>query len=441
MHSAPMSGTAYHDTISWLFGLQRFGIKLGLQTVTRLLELLGNPHHALRCIHIAGTNGKGSTAAFLHAIYAQAGYRPGLYTSPHLVDFTERIVVGGTPIARSSVTALVRRLRTVCRRNDLEHITFFEFTTALALTYFAHRGADPVILETGLGGRLDATNVVDPLLSIITTVSREHTAQLGPTLLHITREKAGIIKPGRACISAVTRPDPREYIRRVCRNSRAGLLEYGRDFLIRSRAGGLCYQGLGECLTGLRPGLAGRHQARNAALAITAAAYLRSHGIPCTNADVSEGLRCCSWPGRLETIVFRGRRFVLDGAHNPAAWQALAWALKKNFTFQRLIMIAGVMRDKDIRSLVRCTEPAHLRIYVKPQMDRAADRVHFEKYVVFSQKKRVLWCASITRAMATAIAETGPGDLICITGSLFTVGEARERMCGRSPGPGGRIGL
>ena len=145
---------SYRETINWLFGLQKFGIKLGLSSVTRLLELLGNPHHDLQCIHIAGTNGKGSTAAFLHAIYCRAGYRPGLYTSPHLVDFSERIIIADRPIAHSSVISLVKRLRTLCRRNNLEHITFFEFTTALALTYFAQHGADPVILETGLGGRL-----------------------------------------------------------------------------------------------------------------------------------------------------------------------------------------------------------------------------------------------------------------------------------------------
>ena len=257
---------SYQETISWLFSLQKFGIKLGLSSITRLLELLGNPHHGLHCIHIAGTNGKGSTAAYLHAMYCCAGYRPGLYTSPHLVDFSERIIIAGRPIPHSSVTSLVQRLRTLCRRNNLEHITFFEFTTALALIYFAQHGADPVILETGLGGRLDATNVVDPLLSIITSISREHTAHLGPTLMHITREKAGIIKTGRPCISAVTRPGPRDCIRQICQDKRALLLEYGRDFSMRLHSTGYCYQGHERRYSGLRLGLTGPHQAYNAAV-------------------------------------------------------------------------------------------------------------------------------------------------------------------------------
>ena len=190
----------------------------------------------------------------------------------------------------------------MCRRNNLEHITFFEFTTALALTYFAQHGADPVILETGLGGRLDATNVVDPLLSIITSISREHTAHLGPTLMHITREKAGIIKKGRPCISAVTRPGPRDCIRQVCQDKGALLLEYGRDFSMRLQSTGYCYQGHERRYTGLRPGLAGTHQARNASVAITAAELLRTRGYAVQDTDVRDGVQSCSWPGRLETI-------------------------------------------------------------------------------------------------------------------------------------------
>lgn len=436
-----MATSSYAETISWLFSLQKFGIKLGLQSITRLLELLGNPHHRLRFIHIAGTNGKGSTAAFLHAIYCKAGYCPGLYTSPHLIDFTERIVIGGQSIDRSSVCTLTSRLRSLCRRNNLDHITFFEFTTALALVYFAQKKADPVILETGLGGRLDATNVVDPLLSIITSISREHTAHLGPTLMHICREKAGIIKPGRPCVSAVTRPGPRDLIRNVCRDTESELFEYGRDFSMRRCAHSYRYQGPDMRHGDVQLSLTGSHQARNAALAITASGRLRQRGLPCPDAAIHNGLSTCFWPGRLESVQFSGRRFVLDGAHNPAAWRVLALALKSNFSYRRLVLIIGVMRDKDMHSLKHLSSQAHLCIFFKPAMERAAGREYLQKYAVFSDKKNVLWFETIAQSLTAAIKKTGPGDLICITGSLFSVGEARELLCSIEPVAGRRIGL
>ncbi len=436
-----MAKASYPETVNWLFGLQKFGIKLGLQSITRLLELLGNPHHRLRFIHIAGTNGKGSTAAFLHAIYCTAGYRPGLYTSPHLIDFSERIVIGGQPIDRSSVCTLTSRLRSLCRSNHLDHVSFFEFTTALAMMYFEQKKADPVILETGLGGRLDATNVVDPLLSIITSISREHTAHLGPTLTHICREKAGIIKTGRPCVSAVTRPGPRDLIRGVCTGAGSKLLEYGRDFMMRRCGRCYRYQGPDICYSAVRLSLEGSHQARNAALAITAAVQLRSRGLPCSDAAICSGLGNCFWPGRLESVVFHDRRFVLDGAHNPAAWRVLARALANKFSYRRLVLIIGVMRDKDIRSLRFLIARAHRCIFFKPRMERAAGRDCLEKYAVFSDKKKVLWRETIAQSLTAAVEHAGPGDLICITGSLFTVGEARELICCPAPVNGRRIGL
>jgi dihydrofolate synthase/folylpolyglutamate synthase len=432
---------SYRETISWLFSLQKFGIKLGLSSITRLLELLGNPHNDLRCIHIAGTNGKGSTAAYLHAMYRSAGYRPGLYTSPHLVDFSERIIIAGRPISHSSVILLVQRLRMLCLRNNLDHITFFEFITALALTYFAQHGADPVILETGLGGRLDATNVVDPLVSIITSISREHTVHLGPTLMHITREKAGIIKKGRSCISAVTRPGPRDCIRHICKDKGALLLEYGRDFSMNMHSTGYCYQGHERRYPDLRPGLVGSHQARNAAVAITAVELLRSRGYALPDMHIYTGIQSCRWPGRLEIVQTVPRHIVLDGAHNPAAWQVLGRALKHDFSYRRLVLIIGVMRDKDIRSLRRLVALAHTCIFFKPEMERSAGREYLEKYIVFSEKKRLMWRETIAQALATAHKKTEPQDLICITGSLFAVGEAHELLRSCTTDKSGRIGL
>jgi len=433
--------TSYRETINWLFSLQKFGIKLGLSNVSRLLELLGNPHHELRCIHIAGTNGKGSTAAFLHAIYSRAGYRPGLYTSPHLIDFTERIVIGDAAITPVTVTALVTHLRSLCRSNNLEHITFFEFVTALALTFFAQKKADPIILETGMGGRLDATNVVDPLVTIITSISREHTAYLGSTLMQITPEKAGIIKQGRPCISAVTRPGPRDCIRQTCHDKGAQLLEYGRDFSIRQLSNGYSYRSHTLTLNELHPSLAGRHQARNAALAVTAATLLQSEGYALQDSSIHNGLKSCFWPGRFESVRYKNRRVVLDGAHNPAAWMALIRTLKNKFSKGRLILIIGIMRDKDMLSLRRLVAQAHTCIFFKPCMNRSAGREYLEKYIVFSEKKRVLWCETIGQSLKLAHDKSELRDHICVTGSLFAVGEAREQLSSNTDAASGRISM
>jgi len=433
--------SSYRETINWLFSLQKFGVKLGLTNIARLLELLGNPHHDLRCIHIAGTNGKGSTAAFLHSIYSHAGYRPGLYTSPHLIDFTERIVIGDAPITPGTVTALVSRLRALCRSNNLDHITFFEFVTALALTYFAQNKADPVILETGMGGRLDATNVVDPLVSIITSISREHTAYLGSTLMQITPEKAGIIKQGRPCISAVTRPGPRDCIRQTCLDKEAQLLEYGRDFLMRQLTSGYSYRNQSLTLNGLQPALAGQHQARNAALAVTAAILLQSEGYALQDSSVNDGLKTCFWPGRFESVRYKNRQIVLDGAHNSAAWMALIRTLQKKCSKGRLVLILGIMRDKDMISLRRLASQAHTCIFFRPRIERSARREYLEKYIVFSEKKRVLWCATIAQSLKLAHDKSGPRDIICVTGSLFAVGEAREQLNSRTVEVSGRISL
>ena len=185
----------YRQSIAYLFSLQRFGIKLGLANITTLLKHLDNPHQKLRCIHIAGTNGKGSTAAFLQSILKHSGCRAGLFTSPHLVSFTERIRINDREIQQGRVARLVQKIRNLCRENSLETITFFEFITALALAYFAEEEADPVVVEVGMGGRLDATNVLQPMVSIITSISLEHQIYLGTTLKQIAKEKSGIIKP------------------------------------------------------------------------------------------------------------------------------------------------------------------------------------------------------------------------------------------------------
>jgi dihydrofolate synthase/folylpolyglutamate synthase len=259
--------------------------------------------------------------------------------------------------------------------------------------------------------------------------------------MHITREKAGIIKKGRPCISTVTRSGPRDCIRNICRNKGSLLQEYGRDFSMRLNSTGLCYRGHGCRYPGVRPGLVGSHQARNAAAAITAVELLRTQGYALHDIDMYAGIQSCCWPGRLETVQTDPRHIVLDGAHNPAAWQVLARALKHDFSYRRLVLIIGVMRDKDIRSLRCLVALAHTCIFFKPGMERSAGRQYLEKYIVFSSKKRLLWCETIGQSLATAHEKTELQDLICITGSLFAVGEARELLRSSTVDISGRIGL
>ena len=225
----------YCQSIAYLFGLQRFGIKLGLANIEKLLSLLGNPHKKLRCVHIAGTNGKGSTAAFLHSILLHSGYRAGLYTSPHLVNFTERIKINNTEISRKRVAQIVTLIREMCRREDLETITFFEFITALAFQYFAEEKTDLVIMETGMGGRLDATNVVHPLVTIITSISLEHQVYLGNTLQQIAAEKAGIIKKNAPLLTGARQPGVIKLFTEQCRKLKTQIYVLGKDILVQKK--------------------------------------------------------------------------------------------------------------------------------------------------------------------------------------------------------------
>jgi len=419
----------YRQSITYLFSLQRFGIKLGLKNIQTLLSLLDNPHKKLRCIHIAGTNGKGSTAAFLQSILRHSGYRAGLFTSPHLVNFTERIRINDAEITRKCVAQLVRMIRDICRQNGLENITFFEFITALAFTYFAMEKADPVVVETGMGGRLDATNVIHPLVTVITSISFEHQLYLGNTLGAIAGEKAGIIKKNTPLVTGARQPVVIKLFAEKCRKLHAPLYTLGRDILCKnSGTGALNYSGLDADFKNMQPGLAGDHQIRNAGLALGAAELLQRQGFSITQEAMRKGLLQTRWPGRLE-VARRHPSIVLDGAHNPEAWAALRKALKKYFRCSRLFMVIGVMQDKDIARMIETLTPdAHTVIFCRPKMDRAAKEKDIARFTAAIPAEKVIWIDDTAAAVGKALALALPDDLICVTGSLFTVGEAREQL-------------
>ncbi|MBE9486329.1 MAG: bifunctional folylpolyglutamate synthase/dihydrofolate synthase, partial [Chloroflexi bacterium] len=278
---------SYRATLDYLYSLQLFGIKLGLENIRKLLERIGNPQRELRIIHIAGTNGKGSTAAALANIFSAAGIRAGLYTSPHLHSFTERVRVNTRQITETEVVTLTKELRPYAEKL---RTTFFEFTTALALLHFQRSNAEWAILETGLGGRLDATNVVDPELCLITPVALDHTAYLGTSLAEVAAEKAGIFKLGVAVISARQRPEVEEVLHVRAVASELPLLRAGCDYDWQAASGQLSFQGLNCELTRLRPKLLGVHQQQNLALALAAAAYLRQAGVAIPEAALRQGV-------------------------------------------------------------------------------------------------------------------------------------------------------
>jgi dihydrofolate synthase/folylpolyglutamate synthase len=436
----------YPQTLDYLFGLQRFGIKLGLANITALLKRLGNPHLGLPAIHIAGSNGKGSTAAFITSVLRKAGIKVGLYTSPHLVDFSERIQVDGVPIPtlevvrltewiREAVESLIStkeiclgspsQLRSKKNNSSKATITFFEFTTAMALFYFREAQVDMAVLETGLGGRLDATNVIDPLLSLITPISLEHQQHLGRTLRQIAAEKAGIIKPKRPLLTTAHQPSVVALFRQRCQDLDSPFYVWGKDFTSRQRSHQVIdFRGRSHHWPGLHLGLAGSHQVENGSLALAAVECLMEFGFPIGEEQIQQGIAQTQWPGRLERMG-EAPGILLDGAHNPAAARVLKKALQEEFPRRRLIMILGIMADKDIGKMMAHLVPlADLLILTRPKMDRAATLENLRQQASAFQKPTAA-IAEVGQALEYALTVARPEDLILVSGSLFTVGEAR----------------
>ncbi len=439
----------YRQTLDYLFGLQRFGIKLGLTNITTLLRQLGNPQEGLAAVHIAGSNGKGSTAAFLASVLGQAGLRVGLYTSPHLVDFSERIQVGGVPILTEKVVQLADYIREVVEKlvqkgemsltpdpqappKDIDPekatITFFEFTTAMAFLYFREAKAEVVVLETGLGGRLDATNVINPVLSLITPISLEHQQYLGKTLATIATEKAGIIKPRRPVLTSAHQPRVISLLRQRCQELNSPFYVWGKDFTAKQRALQVIdFNGRVHQWTGLHLGLSGSHQMVNASLALAATEGLMEAGFIIQEDHVRRGCEQVRWPGRLE-LIGQNPKILLDGAHNPAATGVLKKALQEGYPRRRLILVVGIMADKDMARMMADLIPlADFTILTRPKMDRAAslDRL---RQLASAFQKPFAENANVGQALDQALAMADAEDLILVSGSLFTVGEARAHL-------------
>ncbi len=440
----------FQEAQKYLDDLQFHKIKLGLDSMRSFLARVGHPEQSLRYVHVAGTNGKGSVSVTLLTLLAGAGYRVGLYTSPHLSSVRERFRVNDTFISPDKFAELSTRIRDVL---GAEKITYFEFTTALALLWFAESDLDLVILETGMGGRLDATNVVVPLVSVITNVTMDHEAYLGTTVAAVAAEKAGIIKDSVPVVSAVAADEGLTVVVGTCEQRRAPLFLYGRDFLAQTGVDRLwAWQpvnpGLsGEVLDSLRCLMRGSYQIVNASVALAVLALLRTHGFSLSSAAIRHGLASVRWPGRLEHICLErsGRAvaasagatdanhvcYLLDGAHNPAGVESLVLTLRQEYEYRRLIVVWGAMLDKDLdHTLPPIAELAAVLLLTRPQGERAATPEQLRAHLDAGLHQRCECIADVEQALRRAEALAADGDLVVVAGSLYLIGAARRFLVG-----------
>jgi len=416
--------------------LPRSAVVFDLRRMEMLLDRLGKPQDFAKSVHITGTKGKGSTSAMIASVLAQAGYRTGLYTSPHLLSINERIQVDGQNITEDAfarLTALMKpQVDAVNKFGEYGRLTTFELLTALGFLYFREMKADYQVLEVGLGGRLDATNVIQqPEVCVITSISYDHTDVLGHTLTQIATEKCGIIKPGCVVVSSPQNPEAMAVIEGVCREKRVRLIRVGEDVTWRHKTTGLDGQSfvLSDLIGDydLTIPLIGEHQVENAAVAVSAISALMDRGVQVSHQSIIKGLAQVNWPGRLQ-ILRRKPYIVVDGAHNADSSKKLMKALKQYFSFKRLFLIFGASSDKDLGGMVAELAPYPDKvIIVRAHHPRAVHpEVLVAEFAKHGVKAEII--AEVPQAVSSALSQAYPDDLICATGSLFVVAEVIEYM-------------
>ncbi len=437
----------YQQAWDYLDSLQFHKIKLGLDAMHSFMAKVGNPEQSLKIVHVAGTNGKGSVSMTLLTILSEAGYRVGLYTSPHLSSVRERFRINDCFISEEKFAELVTRIREVL--GD-EKITYFELTTALAFLWFAEENLDLVVLETGLGGRLDATNIADPLVSVITNVSMDHEAYLGNTISAVAGEKAGIIKPGVPVVSAVKENEGLAEVEAACREKNAQLLLHDHSFCTSPATDGLWQWHGSSNFTDtsykqLRCSMKGDYQIENASLALAVVELLKEQDFSVSDEQIRKGLAGVQWPGRLEYFCLnRTNRkkiqcseetnsvaYLLDGAHNPAGVKSLVQTLSSECTYHKMILVWGAMADKDLqKTLALVAKLADNIILTKPDGERSAE----PEYLLQNVPEHLQGKCTLNSSVETAIREAenlaGKNDLILIAGSLYLIGESRKILLG-----------
>lgn len=480
----------YNDTVDYLYGLRRHGIKLGLENPRKLMRILGEPQKSFRSIHIAGTNGKGSTAAIIASVLKENGLKTGIYTSPHLVSFTERIRVNNKEIAEHEVVELTDEIRNIIQdtpslitlphqwsktrrgeggqgragselqyaegeSNSVLNPTFFEFVTAMAFLYFKRKKVDWAVVETGMGGRLDATNVLLPEVSVITNIDLDHNEYLGKTRFNIAFEKAGIIKPLRPVVTGTSHPEALRILKNTAKDHGSELHIYDKDFkgsLIFMDDKHIIFDYAGAALSethtnkyreykNLSLSATGRHQIYNASLAIRVIEILEQRGIRVSDRAVINGLSNINFEGRFE-IISHAPLIIIDSAHNPAASRVLADTVKELFPAKNIILMAGIMKDKDIKGILEpLIQISDTAILTKPKGSRAAPPKKLEDHIKTLNAscnsqfmpKSIITTDSVAEALDIAKTFRYKDSVVLVTGSFYTTGEVKE-LLGRSTG-------
>jgi dihydrofolate synthase / folylpolyglutamate synthase len=417
--------------------------KFGLANITTLAEALGDPHRAAPCVHIAGTNGKGSTAAMLESILRSAGFLTGLYTSPHLERINERIRIDGQDISDDQFAAAWTRVHSVIESllasgTLAAHPTYFECITALAFVAFAEKRVNFAIYEVGLGGRLDATNIVVPEVAVITSIDFDHENFLGYSIAEIAGEKAGIVKPGAWVVSSAERSEARDVISRRCSEQGARLVEVDAAWRVESQSSSdgryraVAVSSDANQKIVLEPSLAGRFQIRNSLAAATAARLLAERGFSITNEAIERGIRTAKWPGRLERLRERPAVY-LDGTHNPAGAKELLKFWGENFSGRRILLVYGAMRDKAVDEIAGLLFPAaDFVIFTQPVQPRAISAPLLAEMTGHLAKSSIV-VPDPADALERAIDIASPEDAIFATGSLYLVGDLRSYWARRNP--------
>jgi dihydrofolate synthase/folylpolyglutamate synthase len=416
----------YGEILTFLYGLERFGILLGLENITELLERIGNPQWSVPVVHVTGSNGKGSTSSFVNEILREAGFKTALYTSPHLNDFRERIRVNGSMVSKEAIVASTRKVQEVY---NPDRTTFFEFTTAVAFDCFAQARPDLAIVEVGLGGRLDATNTTSPIVTVITDVSREHEDYLGVGITSIAREKAGIIKRGVPVVSGATRREARAVIRDVAAKAAAPLKEFGSHFwCVRTGSDRFTYRSHTTTIEGVCPPLPGSYQIKNACIAIAVVEELIARGCHIPKEAISSGIEKTRFPGRFE-IVRRKPDVIIDGAHTPEGLRLVKSAFRRLYPDVRPLLLLGILADKNYELLARIIAPlAKEVVCVPPQGNRALEPQVLAR-LIQNMGVPARSAPTINQGFDLLLQEASEQDVVLAAGSLYMIGPVR-RTCG-----------
>ena len=420
------TSSSYTDCLKTMYGLRRFGIKLGLETIQQILRNLGDPQKTYQCIHVAGTNGKGSIASMLTAILTECGFKTGLYTSPHLVRFNERIRVNGREITDDQVVAAYEAVKGVPMGS--REPTFFEFATAMALYEFGRQQVDWAVIETGMGGRLDATNVVQPAVSIISNISIEHREYLGNTITQIAGEKGGIIKPSTPVVTGAAQKSALDVLKEIATSNSAPLFRLGGEFRTRRTSDGtFTYYGIQNVWRALQLNLAGKFQFRNAALALATCEMLLGQNVSLNTDCIKQGLAKTVWPGRLE-VIQENPLVIFDGAHNLVAARNLAHYLDSHIANKKITLVTGILDDKPYAAMLKSLLPLCTRVILtQPVIDRALPPESL-KSVAENYVGHIEIIPDVGSAVRHAIDTSASDDAVCVAGSLYLVGDAKKAI-------------